>query len=70
MVEVTVLHIGASSVWNLGWCLHIMSDKYIWCDRVPAFRVGSGPGRCHECSAYSICDRLVIQLSLRQRCPM
>jgi hypothetical protein len=59
MVEVTVLHIRTSSVWNVGWCLHFMSDKHIWCDCVSAFRLGSGSSRCPKCSTYCICYRLV-----------
>jgi hypothetical protein len=59
MVEVTVLHIRASSFWNMGWCLHFMPDKYIWCDRVSAFRLGSWSGRRPKCSNYCICYRLV-----------
>jgi hypothetical protein len=61
MVEVAVLHIRASSLWNMGWRVHFVSDKYIRRDCVSAFRLGSGSSRCPKCSTYCICYRFVTQ---------
>jgi hypothetical protein len=58
-VEVTVLYIRTGPVWDMGWRLYFMFDKYIWCDCVPAIRMGCGSGRCPKCSTYCICYRLV-----------
>jgi len=59
MVEITVFYIRTGPVWYMGWCLHFMSDKYIWCDSVPAIRLGCGSGWYSQCSTYCICYRSV-----------
>lgn len=59
MVEIAVLHIRASTLWNMGWCFHFVSDKYIWCNCVPAFRLGSGSSRRPKCNTYCIRYRFV-----------
>jgi len=59
MVEITVLYITTSPVWYMGWCLHFMSDKHIWCDCVPTIRLGCGSGGHSQCSTYCSCYRSV-----------
>lgn len=30
LVEDPAVHVGASAVWDLGWCVHILHDQHFW----------------------------------------
>ncbi len=42
MVEVKLLHLRASVVWDVGWCVYIMYDQHLWCGDLLEDRVDGG----------------------------
>ncbi|KAL6064664.1 hypothetical protein STEG23_025591, partial [Scotinomys teguina] len=46
LVEGPVVHVGASAVWDLGWCVHILHDQHFWGCPFLEDRLAGGKHRC------------------------
>lgn len=56
MVEVQLLPLPASSVWNMGWCVHVLSDQHPWCCYLPQDGLDCGTLHIFHTYIYNLCS--------------